>query len=78
MQACDFCRPVVQLDTMTLACKLTGIAAGLLAAAQRERYYHSQAWLTQNAEVLTAGSEPTEDYTIQIYTPPYLTGDFNR
>ena len=34
--------------------------------------------LTLNAEVLVSGSEATEDYTIQIYTPPYLMGTFVR
>lgn len=53
-------------------------SAGLLATSGRDRLYHSQAWLTQNAEVLITGSEATEDYTIQIFTPPYLTGTFSR
>ena len=36
------------------------------------------AWLTTNAEVLVTGSETTEDYTMQLFTPPYLTGTFVR
>ncbi|KAK9809424.1 hypothetical protein WJX73_005866 [Symbiochloris irregularis] len=52
--------------------------SGLLANSGRPRFYHSIAWLSQNAEVIVTGSEATEDYTMQIYTPPYLLGTFNR
>ncbi|KAK9795598.1 hypothetical protein WJX73_005422 [Symbiochloris irregularis] len=52
--------------------------SGLLADSQRDRLYHSQAWLTRNAEVIISGSEATEDYTMQIWTPPYLVGTFSR
>ena len=51
---------------------------GLLASSGRDRLYHSVAWLTTNAEVMVTGSETTADYTMQIYTPPYLTGTFVR
>ena len=51
---------------------------GLLASSGRDRLYHSVAWLTSNAEVLVTGSETTEDYTMQLFTPPYLTGTFVR
>lgn len=52
--------------------------SGLLASSLRDRLYHSVAWLTPNAEVLVTGSEATEDYSIQIYTPQYLRGNFTR
>ncbi|KAK9795594.1 hypothetical protein WJX73_004039 [Symbiochloris irregularis] len=52
--------------------------SGLLADSYRDRLYHSQAWLTLNGEVFVTGSEATEDYTMQIWTPPYLVGTFNR
>ena len=29
-------------------------------------------------QVLVAGSEVTQDYRMQLYTPPYLTGNPNR
>ena len=52
--------------------------AGLLATSGHDRLYHSEAFLTKNAEVLVMGSEATADYTMQIYTPPYLVGTFAR
>ncbi|KAK9825584.1 hypothetical protein WJX74_007675 [Apatococcus lobatus] len=36
------------------------------------RLYHSTAVLTQNAEVMVAGSEATVEYRVQVYTPAYL------
>lgn len=56
---------------------MTG-SAGLLATSGHDRLYHSEAFLTTNAEVLVLGSEATVDYTMQIYTPPYLVGTFAR
>ena len=52
--------------------------AGLLANSGHDRLYHSEAFLTTNAEVFVLGSEATVDYTMQIYTPPYLVGTFSR
>ena len=30
------------------------------------------------AQVLIGGSQPTQDYRLQLYTPPYLTGSPSR
>ncbi|KAK9863993.1 hypothetical protein WJX84_007490 [Apatococcus fuscideae] len=49
-----------------------------VADSQILRFYHSVATLTQNAEVLVAGSEATVDYRVQIFTPPYLQGGAPR
>ena len=52
--------------------------SGLLSSSGRNRFYHSNAFLTKNAEVLISGSETTADYAMQIYTPAYLAGTFSR
>lgn len=36
------------------------------------RMYHSEAFLTSNAEVFVSGSETTFEHRVQIYTPDYL------
>ena len=36
------------------------------------RMYHSEAFLTCNAEVFVSGSETTAEHPVQIYTPDYL------
>ena len=36
------------------------------------RLYHSEAFLTANAEVFVSGSESTDEHRVQIYTPDYL------
>ncbi|DBA68157.1 TPA: hypothetical protein ACH3X2_013911 [Trebouxia sp. C0005] len=36
------------------------------------RLYHSEAFLTSNAEVFVSGSESTDEHRVQIYTPDYL------
>ena len=35
------------------------------------RMYHSEAFLTSNAEVFVSGSETTAEHRVQIYTPDY-------
>ncbi len=34
--------------------------------------YHSEAFLTSNAEVFVSGSDTTDEHRVQIYTPDYL------
>lgn len=36
------------------------------------RLYHSEAFLTSNAEVFVSGSETTNEHRVQIFTPDYL------
>ena len=36
------------------------------------RLYHSEAFLTSNAEVFVSGSESTDEHRVQIFTPDYL------
>lgn len=36
------------------------------------RLYHSEAFLTSNAEVFVSGSESTNEHRVQIFTPDYL------
>lgn len=36
------------------------------------RLYHSEAFLTCNAEIFISGSESTAEHRVQIYTPDYL------
>ncbi len=36
------------------------------------RLYHSEAFLTSNAEVFVSGSDTTSEHRVQIYTPDYL------
>ncbi len=36
------------------------------------RLYHSEAFLTSNAEVFVSGSDTTDEHRVQIYTPDYL------
>ena len=36
------------------------------------RLYHSEAFLTRNAEIFISGSESTAEHRVQIYTPDYL------
>ncbi len=36
------------------------------------RLYHSEAFLTSNAEVFVSGSESTDEHRVQIYTPDYF------
>ena len=36
------------------------------------RLYHSEAFLTSNADVFISGSDTTNEHRVQIYTPDYL------
>lgn len=36
------------------------------------RLYHSEAFLTSNAEVFVSGSESTNEHRVQLFTPDYL------
>lgn len=36
------------------------------------RLYHSEAFLTSNADVFVSGSETTNEHRVQIFTPDYL------
>lgn len=36
------------------------------------RLYHSEAFLTSNAEVFVSGSDTTNEHRVQLYTPDYL------
>lgn len=43
-----------------------------LADSMIWRLYHSEAFLTSNAEVFVSGSDTTDEHRVQIYTPDYL------
>ncbi|KAK9863598.1 hypothetical protein WJX84_001727 [Apatococcus fuscideae] len=49
-----------------------------LADSMIPRYYHSSAFLTPNGTVWVAGSEPTVEYRVQIFTPAYLLNGMPR
>lgn len=43
-----------------------------LADSLTWRLYHSEAFLTSNAEVPVSGSDTTDEHHVQVYTPDYL------
>ncbi|KAK9863321.1 hypothetical protein WJX84_008258 [Apatococcus fuscideae] len=59
--------------TLAVNARWRRVADSLIA-----RLYHSVSILTTNADVMVTGSEATEEYRVQIYTPPYLSSGFPR
>ena len=47
-------------------------AAGSLAMAMRPRGYHSSSLLTQDCTVMFSGSDVTNDFTAEFFSPPHL------